>query len=203
MISAGCSRKTTGAIWLGARFQRGKFIPGTGIKGTNFLMAAYTLNDVPIKFRSKGGGLDIDYVWVHSEFISFQSGSKRLFRVALVHLRESSESMALMTAVMIATYAAEILFVTGETRLYFTVDGSGHMHRERLIGIACDNPLRRIIQELLLRYAKSVFSLGLLYKVVFLEHRTPSVQPIIASEGPGEMPNALFDGLYMTHKTGE
>lgn len=32
-----------------------------------------------------------------------------------------------MTAVMIATYAAGILFVTGETRLYFTVDGSGYL----------------------------------------------------------------------------
>ncbi|KAK0188293.1 hypothetical protein F5146DRAFT_1202330 [Armillaria mellea] len=50
----------------GTKFSKRELIPGTGIKGTNFSMATYTLNDDPIKFRNEGNGLDIDYVWLHS-----------------------------------------------------------------------------------------------------------------------------------------
>ncbi|KAK0475682.1 hypothetical protein EDD18DRAFT_1338778 [Armillaria luteobubalina] len=158
--AVGCSRKTTGAIWLGARFQRGKYIPDTRIKGTNFSVAAYTLNDVPVYYTSsrlldvtglmrrsnsalKEVFLDIDYVWLHSgqHPLSFSKVKINITTGIIEEPGEYSylwgdrigEPMLCVAAgkfqkygsVMITTYAIGILFLTRDTGLYFTVDGSG------------------------------------------------------------------------------
>ncbi|PBK64324.1 hypothetical protein ARMSODRAFT_979158 [Armillaria solidipes] len=101
-------------------FRRGKFIPGTGIKGTNFSMAAYTLNDVPIKFRSEGGGLMPDSILTTFGYIQDRV-------MPPYHNRDRIQRFMGRTH----WRAYVMLVATGKSQKYgsdyFAIDGSGYL----------------------------------------------------------------------------